>query len=301
MNFNIIIMGRNMKVVCEECMRVMRQDHLKRHMKMHENVKYEESSKMHENVKYEEPSCPTSLNIDQESNLNSITSFETKKTVLNEEAIIKTLKMDDADYENTLELGRMIVEKAKSLGIAEESLRSEYKKAKELYLKHEKNVDIENVILRSWQDSLLQYLKPSNREIIWVIGRKGNEGKTWFQEYMESKYGWAKVICGMDIKLKKSTICHVLSKRSLMSTEIFLFDVGKAFTYDGVNYELLEKIKNGRVLASKFDSKELKFKTPNIVVVFSNEAPEVKQLSKDRWKIFQIRDDDLIDATDKYV
>ena len=294
-------MGRNKKVVCEECMRVMRQDHLKNHMKKHENVNYEESSKMYENVKYEEPSCPTSLNIDQESNFNSITSFETKKTVLNEEAIIKTLKMDDAEYKNTLELGRMIVEKAKSLGIAEESLRSEYKKAKELYLKHEKNVDIENVILRSWQDSLLQYLKPSNREIIWVIGRKGNEGKTWFQEYMESKYGWGKVICGMDIKLKKSTICHVLSKRSLMSTEIFLFDVGKAFTYDGVNYELLEKIKNGRVLASKFDSKELKFKTPNIVVVFTNEAPEVKQLSKDRWKIFQIRDDDLIDATDKYV
>ena len=294
-------MGRNKKVVCGECMRVMRQDHLKNHMKKHENVKYEESSKMHENVKYEEPSSPASLNIDQESNFNSITSCETKKTVLNEEAIIKTLKMDDAEYENTLELGRMIVEKAKSLGIAEESLRSEYKKAKELYLKHQKNVDIENVILRSWQDSLLQYLKPSNREIIWVIGRKGNEGKTWFQEYMESKYGWGKVICGMDIKLKKSTICHVLSKRSLMSTEIFLFDVGKAFTCDGVNYELLEKIKNGRVLASKFDSKELKFKTPNIVVVFSNEAPEVKQLSKDRWKIFQIRDDDLLDATDKYV
>ena len=282
-------MGRNKKVVCEECMRVMRQDHLKRHIKKHENVKYEE------------PSSPTSLNIGQESNLNSITFSETKKTFLNEEAIIKTLKMDDAEYENTLELGRMIVEKAKSLGIAEESLRSEYKKAKELYLKHEKNVDIENVILRSWQDSLLHYLKPSNREIIWVIGRKGNEGKTWFQEYMESKYGWAKVICGMDIKLKKSTICHVLSKRSLMSTEIFLFDVGKAFTYDGVNYELLEKIKNGRVLASKFDSKELKFKTPNIVVVFCNEAPEVKQLSKDRWKIFQIRDEDLLDTTDKYV
>ena len=294
-------MGRHKKVVCEKCMRVMRQDHLKRHIKMHENVKYEESSEMHENVKYEEPSSPTSLNIGQESNLNSITSFETKKTVLNEEAIIKTLKMDDAEYENTLELGRMIVEKAKSLGIAEESLRSEYKKAKELYLKHEKNVDIENVILRSWQDSLLQYLKPSNREIIWVIGRKGNEGKTWFQEYMESKYGWGKVISGMDIKVKKSSICHALSKRSLMSTEIFLFDVGKAFTCDGVNYELLEKIKNGRVLASKFDSKELKFKTPNIVVVFSNEAPEVKQLSKDRWKIFQIRDDDLIDVTDKYV
>ena len=284
-------MGRNKKVVCEKCMRVMRQDNLKKHMKKHESGKFQEPLF----------SSTTSQNADPESNFNSISSFGFQKTLLNKEAIIKTMEVDDAEYKNTLELGKMVVEVAKSRGIAEESLRSEYKKAKELYLKHKKNVDIENVILRSWQDSLLQYIKPSNREIIWVIGRKGNEGKTWFQEYMESKYGWGKVICGMDIKAKKSSICHVLSKRSLMSTEIFLFDVGKAFTFDGVNYELLEKIKNGRVLASKFDSKELKFQTPNIVVVFSNEAPEVKQLSTDRWKIFQIRDEDLLDATDKYV
>ena len=118
---------------------------------------------------------------------------------------------------------------------------------------------------------------------------------------MESKFGWGKVICGMDIKMKKGSICHVLSKRSLMTTDTFLFDVGKAYTDDEVNYELLEKIKNGRTVAAKFDSKELKFKTPNTVVVFSNEKPNVSELSKDRWKIFRIRDDDLIDVTDIYV
>ena len=79
-----------------------------------------------------------------------------------------------------------------------------------------------------------------------------------------------------------------------MTIDTFLFDVGKANTDDGVNYELLEKIKNGRTVAAKFDSKELKFKTPNT----SNEAPDVSELSKDRWKIFRIRDDDLIDVTD---
>merc|ERR1711867_3407 len=84
-------------------------------------------------------------------------------------------------------------------------------------------------------------IKPSTREVIWVIGKHGNEGKSWFQEYMESKFGWGKVICGMDIKMKKGSICHVLSKRSLMTIDTFLFDVGKANTDDGVNYELLEK------------------------------------------------------------
>ena len=86
-----------------------------------------------------------------------------------------------------------------------------------------------------------------------------------------------------------------------MTTDIFLFDVGKARTEEEMKYDVLEKIKNGRTLAAKFDSKELKFHTPNTVVVFSNEKPDVGQLSKDRWKIFQIRDDDLLDATDNYV
>ena len=86
-----------------------------------------------------------------------------------------------------------------------------------------------------------------------------------------------------------------------MTIYTLLFDVGKANTDDGVNYELLEKIKNGRIVASKWDSKELKFNTPNTVVVFSNEKPDVTELSKDRWKIFRIRDDDLIDVTEIYV
>ena len=38
----------------------------------------------------------------------------------------------------------------------------------------------------------------------------------------------------MDIKLIKSSICHALRKRSLMTTDILLFDVGKANIFDGV-------------------------------------------------------------------
>ena len=286
-------MGRQKKVVCEKCMRLMRQDNLNRHMRQHEEEKLEQST----------VSSNNSLNKDYEtgSEFSSISSYGAWKSSLNRENIIKTLEIDAAEYKRKLELVRILYKEAKEREIPEESLRREYKEAKELYIKHRMNIDLENVILRPWQESLLQYIKPTNREIIWVIGKKGNEGKTWFQDYMESKFGWSKVIAGMDIKLKKSSICHALTKRSLMTTDIFLFDVGKAQSDDAVNYELIEKIKNGRVLASKFDSKELKFHTPNAVVVFSNEKPDVKQLSKDRWKIFNIKDDDLIDATDKYI
>ena len=228
-------MGRNKKVVCEKCKRLMRQDNLSRHMRQHEEGTFEQSI----------VSSNNSLNKDYEtgSEFSSISSYGAWKSSLNRENIIKTLEIDAAEYKRKLELGRILYEEAKEREIPEESLRREYKDAKELYIKHKRNIDLENVILRPWQKSLLQFIKPTNRDVIWVIGKKGNEGKTWFQDYMESKFGWSKVIAGMDIKLKKSSICHALTKRSLMTTDIFLFDVGKAQTDDGVNYELLEKKK----------------------------------------------------------
>ena len=64
-----------------------------------------------------------------------------------------------------------------------------------------------------------------------------------------------------------------------------------------MNYEVLEKIKDGKLLASKYDSKELRIRTPNVVVVFSNDNPKVGELALDRWCIFSIIDNKLVDIT----
>ena len=55
-----------------------------------------------------------------------------------------------------------------------------------------------------------------------------------------------------------------------------------------------DNIKDGIASASKFNSEVIQFKTPNVVVVFSNTDPDMKQLSKDRWKIYNITKDGLI-------
>ena len=41
--------------------------------------------------------------------------------------------------------------------------------------------------------------KPSLREVIWVKGARGNEGKTWFQKYMQSLLGRERVV-QLDLK-----------------------------------------------------------------------------------------------------
>ena len=64
--------------------------------------------------------------------------------------------------------------------------------------------------------------------------------------------------------------------RLVLRCVIFLFDIGKARTEDGMNYKLIEQIKNGRTLAGKFDSNELKFHAPNIIEVFSKGSLQKK-------------------------
>ena len=51
---------------------------------------------------------------------------------------------------------------------------------------------------------------------------------------------------------------------------------------------MLEAIKDGTAINIKYQSEVLRFKTPNIVIVFSNDDPDVMQLSRDRWQILNI-------------
>ena len=59
------------------------------------------------------------------------------------------------------------------------------------------------------------------------------------------------------------------------------------------------RTQDGRFVAVKFSSKEINICKPNIVIVFSNDKPDVKKLAIDRWKIFKIKDDDLVHASPK--
>ena len=285
-------MGRHKRISCLKCFKVMRSDHLKTHMKQHEDGKFENES-----------SCALSLrtsktSLDNES-IISYVSASTEVSSTKEEELRRILKRDDEEYKYKLAQGKILYQSMYDMDIAEESLRPEFKEMLDLYRKQREYMNINQVILRPWQQSLLEHMKPSDREIIWVIGKKGNEGKTWFQKYMESKYGWSKIICGINLKMKGGSICQLLRKRSLLTTDVFLFDVGKAKTEEGINYDVLESIKNGWITADKYNSEQFRCHTPNTVVVFSNEKPDIKEAVKDRWKILQIKGDDLIDISQR--
>ena len=136
--------------------------------------------------------------------------------------------------------------------------------------------NLSNTELRTWQQQLLDNISaPSDREVIWAWGQTRNEGKTWFEGYLETLYGYARVV-RLDLKMETSNI------QPLSTKDIFLFNEPRATWHELCNYSILESIKDGSAVSSKYNNDVMRFKIPNVVVVFSNHMPNTRELSKDR-------------------
>ena len=150
-------MGRNKKVTCGKCLRIMRSDNLNTHMKQHEKEKFEMESLCSTSI----ATSRTSLQEDEtESNFSSIST--TKSTPINEEFVIKSMVMDSDKYMQDMELGKIVAKTVVEKKIPQDSLCSEYKNALYLYWNKKQLMDIDNVILKPWQSALIEYMEKSN-------------------------------------------------------------------------------------------------------------------------------------------
>ena len=121
--------------------------------------------------------------------------------------------------------------------------------------------------------------------------------ESWFQCYMEAYFGFLRVV-RVDLRIKHANVSQVLKKRSLGSIDIFLFNDARSVSGEEFNlYRILEDIKDGQATTSKYDNDNIRFKTPNTVMIFSNQYPKVKNLFRDRWQIYNANQDGLNDVT----
>ena len=183
-----------------------------------------------------------------------------------------------------------------------QSLGKRDKEALDTYMKQKPNKDYTDIILRSWQQDALKLIDtPSERNVIWITGTNGNEGKSWFQGYLKHLYGYNRVV-QVDLRTNHRDICNVLRKKPLATIDIFLFNDARSDTA-GIHdvYKVLENIKDGEATAPKFDSNIIKFRTPNTIMVFSNKYPKLCNLSRDRWIIYNANKDGLNDVTANHI
>ena len=262
---NRSVMGRNKYIQCSVCSK-----NISDKMKFHMHSK---------DVKYKKKTCPICKKLMILTNLERHMKIHAKQS---KAEWINEIKTDQVKNKECLEKGLFITEYIKEQNIDANILRREYREA----MKTKLPTPQVEVILRPWQERLVEDMKPSEREIIWIVDPAGNEGKSWFQKYLKDIHG----LRVFDANIRRSSKCilHILSKEIVSLIDIFLFNVPRSFNMDEFPYEMLEELKDGKAESIKYNSIKLQVNTPNTVLVFSNENPDKERMSKDRWIIYLI-------------
>ena len=203
--------------------------------------------------------------------------------------VSKEFKLMKTQYVRKLKRGKQLCEHLKETDFDEEMLTESDQECVDLYMRYERVEDsIEGMKLKPWQAEVMQKLEsPNDRSIIWVYGKRGGEGKTWLQNYIEMFFGHHRVYLGK-ITTKNETGEGEMQQTSMAFKNIFVFNIAKSesfMTMLGETYRVLEGIKDGDLYLGR---RRRSVQTPNTVIVFANEPPEYERLSLDRWSVYKI-------------
>jgi len=153
--------------------------------------------------------------------------------------------------------------------------------------------------LCKWQSEMqrVSMTKPHPRTIWWLYDPAGRSGKSTFCKYMAYHHNAVALNWG-DSKDMLYIVSSKIAKFGPAAT--YIFDLTrtkpKLFSSDDL-YASIEQIKNGSIVNTKYEANTVLFDIPHIFIL-SNSLPEMEKLTKDRWKVIKIRDEDkkLVDA-----
>lgn len=139
-----------------------------------------------------------------------------------------------------------------------------------------------------WQQTILDIIntEPDDRIVNVILDRKGNQGKTFLTLWLECR--------NQSIRIPEQKDARDIM-RMVMSQPIsrcYFIDLPRAVNNQQriSTYAAIEEIKNGYCYDDRYHFKKLLFDPPHIWV-FSNTTPDPEQLSKDRWRYWEITDD----------
>lgn len=137
----------------------------------------------------------------------------------------------------------------------------------------------DDFVPRPWQSRLLLCLtvKSDDRTIHWVYDSIGNRGKSRLATHLVCEYG------AIELDGKLADMSYMYD-----SQPIVVIDVARSQS-DNINHlcTFAEKLKNGRLVSSKYESCMKVFDPPH-VVFFSNSMPPEDVWSKDRLKLWDL-------------
>lgn len=153
------------------------------------------------------------------------------------------------------------------------------------YIRDQKPVtEVTRHPLRAWQADLFRNLRraPDEREVIFIVDKIGNSGKSWFVDYYDELHSDSLVI----LPGKKADMVYCFATCGFDPRVVFV-DCPRSKQGEFIQYDFLEDLKNGRVFCSKYESHLVRFRTPHVVVMM-NEEPDRTKLSSDRYLVVDV-------------
>lgn len=149
-------------------------------------------------------------------------------------------------------------------------------------------------IATKWQTNILKMLeyKPHPRKLLWIYDKHGNSGKTFLCRHICIKYPRQSLLVsgkGADIKYTIKTFLE--NKKN--NLKIVMFDIPRS-SLDYISYTAIEEIKNGIFCSNKYESGMCVMKYCH-VIIFANEKPQLDEMSKDRWVIWDISNKETVE------
>jgi hypothetical protein len=144
--------------------------------------------------------------------------------------------------------------------------------------------------LRTWQIEALEKLHSQNdREILFVVHRNGGAaGKTWLANYIKVMY---------DALLLENCSTADGAYQFKSTHDFVVFDLTRIENLDSINYDLIQRLKDGKIASTKYKCRRI-FRNPTKMVVFLNQEPVDKsKMSQDRWNVMNL-DDELTHSND---
>lgn len=141
---------------------------------------------------------------------------------------------------------------------------------------------------KGWQEIAWQkLLAQGNRKVLTIIDESGCNGKSWLSKWLVYHHkAWEVFPC----ETSKEMMGQVVAGVENNTCDIFVFDLTRAEGKTaGAMWSAVEMIKDGRAYDTRYHDKRVYFKSP-AVIVFTNDKPQKKWLSADRWDAYTIEE-----------
>ncbi len=154
------------------------------------------------------------------------------------------------------------------------------------FLKFKETIEdpLKGLKLYDWQQQIINIVltKPDRRTINWIYDSKGGKGKSAIISHIMLNYKGCIELDGP----KRDMFYHFLTANAEMDIKTCFIDLSRA-DYNRLDYGAIERIKNGRIFSTKYESTAIMFNPPHIIVT-CNIEPRYEMLTADRWNVIHL-------------